>query len=79
MSENLRYRGCESQKNENDKTAIFPPTYIVMQFSKNIKLETAQWLIDKVHQDRKSGGAELLIRRQPQLSDDVSQISFIFV
>lgn len=53
----------------------FPPTYIIIQLSKRIKKETANWLINKIVSDRKLGGAELEIRAQPFVEGEVSIIS----
>ncbi|XP_069698153.1 anoctamin-10 isoform X2 [Periplaneta americana] len=48
-----------------ETAAVFPPTYIVLQFSKNIKTTALIWLLEKISGKRRDGGAELLIRRQP--------------
>ncbi|KAK9510462.1 hypothetical protein O3M35_005246 [Rhynocoris fuscipes] len=49
----------------NGEVVSFPPTYIVVEFGRDIKTETAQWLVDKISKKKKDGGAELLVIRQP--------------
>ncbi|GFG34765.1 hypothetical protein Cfor_04644 [Coptotermes formosanus] len=48
-----------------EAAAVFPPTYIVVRFSRHIKTATLMWLVDKICGKRLDGGAELLVRRQP--------------
>ncbi|KAJ9594502.1 hypothetical protein L9F63_014114, partial [Diploptera punctata] len=50
-----------------ETTATFPPTYIVLQFSKSIRNPALVWLVDKICGKRRDGGSELLVRRQPFL------------
>lgn len=50
----------------------FPSTYFVIQFSSKIKVETVEWLTNRIKCDRKQGGAELLVRKQPFLQGQVS-------
>jgi len=45
----------------------FPPTYIVIQFSESVQLETAQWIVGKICERKKNGGAELILRAQPPI------------
>uniref|UniRef100_A0A0A9W9V8 Anoctamin n=1 Tax=Lygus hesperus TaxID=30085 RepID=A0A0A9W9V8_LYGHE len=52
-----------SSEEENDQ--YFPQTYIVIEFNSKIKQETAQWVVDKISKDRKKGGSDLIVRRQP--------------
>ncbi|XP_014249776.1 anoctamin-10 [Cimex lectularius] len=55
-------------KFKEGKTKSFPPTYIVVEFSKKIQLKTAQWLVYKLTGSKQSGGAELIVRKQPSSS-----------
>ncbi|PNF39603.1 Anoctamin-10 [Cryptotermes secundus] len=48
-----------------ETTAVFPPTYIVIQFSRHIRTTALVWLVDKICGKRLDGGAELLVRKQP--------------
>ncbi|KAG8261476.1 hypothetical protein J6590_071453 [Homalodisca vitripennis] len=45
----------------------FPSTYIVLQFANNVHIEAVQWIIFKIESERKDGGAELLVRKQPEV------------
>lgn len=56
----------------------FPPTYIVLQFVSNIHIEAVQWIICKIHSERKDGGAELLVRKQPDMPGEVSLENVLF-
>ena len=55
-----------------ETAAVFPPTYVVLQFSRRAKTEALAWLVDKVRGKRRDGGAELLVRRQPHQEGEVS-------
>jgi anoctamin-10 len=48
-----------------ETAAVFPPTYIVVQFSRHIKTSALVWLVNKIRKKRSDGGGELLVRRQP--------------
>ncbi|XP_067003378.1 anoctamin-10 isoform X2 [Anabrus simplex] len=66
----LQSGGSETELSGNhsdgpDETAVFPPTYIVIKFSKNIHGKALYWIIEKIMGKRRDGGAELLVRRQP--------------
>jgi anoctamin-10 len=54
-----------------EAAAVFPPTYIVVRFSRHIKTATLMWLVDKICGKRLDGGAELLVRRQPHQEGEV--------
>jgi hypothetical protein len=54
-----------------ETTAVFPPTYIVVQFSRHVRTKALMWLVDKICGKRLDGGAELLVRRQPHLDGQV--------
>lgn len=41
-------------------------THLVMEFSTNINRSTLHWIIDKLRKKKLQGGAELLVRREPQ-------------
>lgn len=41
-------------------------TYLVIEFSAEIRKKTLHWIIDKIRMKQSSGGAGLLIRREPQ-------------
>ena len=56
-----------SPSDSAEETAVvFPPTYIVIQFSRHIKTAALVWLVNKIRGKRSDGGAELLVRRQPR-------------
>jgi anoctamin-10 len=59
-----------------ETAAVFPPTYIVIQFSRYIQTAALVWLVDKICGKRLDGGAELLVRKQPHGNNEVST-SFI--
>ncbi|PSN48008.1 Anoctamin-10 [Blattella germanica] len=61
----MRGRSGSPNDSSEEITATFPPTYIVLQFSKNIRTPALVWLVNKISGKRRDGGAELLIRRQP--------------
>lgn len=76
MSDGLRKRYTkDNTKNQAD----FPPTYIVLQFTTNIHAEAVQWVVDKVKKDREDGGAELIVRKQPNIPGEVSELIFVYV
>ncbi|XP_046676010.1 anoctamin-10 isoform X2 [Homalodisca vitripennis] len=52
----------------------FPSTYIVLQFANNVHIEAVQWIIFKIESERKDGGAELLVRKQPEVPGEKSLI-----
>jgi anoctamin-10 len=54
-----------------ETAAVFPPTYIVIQFSRQIKTAALVWLVHKICGKRRDGGAELLVRRQPDQEGEV--------
>lgn len=58
-----------------ETAAVFPPTYVVLQFSRRTKTEALVWLVDKIRGKRRDGGAELLIRRQPHQEGEVRSTS----
>lgn len=41
-------------------------THLVMEFSPNINRSTLHWIVDKLRKKKLQGGAELMIRREPQ-------------
>ncbi|XP_063229785.1 anoctamin-10 isoform X3 [Bacillus rossius redtenbacheri] len=49
----------------HEEAAAFPPSYMVLQFSRYIHGRALAWLVDKITGKRMDGGAELLVRRQP--------------
>jgi anoctamin-10 len=55
-----------------ETAAVFPPTYIVIQFSRHIQIAALVWLVDRICGKRLDGGAELLVRKQPQGNSEVS-------
>jgi hypothetical protein len=59
-----------------ETAAVFPPTYVVVQFSRHIKRAALVWLVDKICGKRLDGGAELLIRRQPHHIGEVCRKRF---
>ncbi|XP_054284644.1 anoctamin-10 isoform X2 [Macrosteles quadrilineatus] len=69
MSDGVRQRFT---KDDTKNQAEFPPTYIVLQFSPDIHTEAVQWIVDKIKKDRKDGGAELLVRKQPNVPGELS-------
>jgi len=54
-----------------ETAAVFPPTYLVLQFSRRTKTEALVWLVDKIRGKRRNGGAELLVRRHPPQEGEV--------
>jgi anoctamin-10 len=54
-----------------ETAAVFPPTYIVIQFSRHIRTTALVWLVDKICGKRLDGGAELLVRKQPHHDGEV--------
>lgn len=54
--------------------ALLPPTYLVLQISKNVPKSTLTWLIDKIRGQRRDGGGELIVMRQPGSTEDVGII-----
>jgi anoctamin-10 len=62
-----------SPTDSTEETAVaFPPTYIVVQFSRHIQTAALAWLLDKICGKRLDGGAELLVRKQPHRNKEVS-------
>lgn len=55
-----------------ETTAVFPPTYIVIQFSRHMRTTALVWLVDKICGKRLDGGAELLVRKQPHRDGEAS-------
>jgi anoctamin-10 len=66
---------CPNDSTE-EATAVFPPTYIVIQFSRHIRTTALLWLVDKICGKRLDGGAELLVRKQPHRDGKVSKYHF---
>jgi hypothetical protein len=62
-----------------ETAAVFPPTYIVIQFSRHIRTTALVWLVDKICGKRLDGGAELLVRKQPHPDGEVSIGFFWYV
>lgn len=52
----------------------FPPTYLVVRFSRKIHPKCLSWFVDKIRGNKKDGGAELLVARQP-ISDSLTKVS----
>lgn len=69
MHDGIRNRVYKDDIQNQDE---FPPTYIVIQFARKIHNEAVQWIICKIQERRKKGGAELLIRKQPDIPGEVS-------
>ncbi|KAF5303166.1 hypothetical protein FQA39_LY10079 [Lamprigera yunnana] len=42
-----------------------PETYVVIRFNKKINVKTLEWIVDKIRDQRSSGGGELLVLKQP--------------
>lgn len=48
-----------------DEGGVFQ-TYLVIEFSPEIRKKTLHWIIDKIRMKQARGGAGLLLRREPQ-------------
>ncbi|KAK6622610.1 hypothetical protein RUM43_008452 [Polyplax serrata] len=48
-----------------DTPSNFPPTYLVVRFSRDVNVKCLLWFINKIRGKKKNGGAELLVKRQP--------------
>nr|CAD7571941.1 unnamed protein product [Timema californicum] len=62
-----------------EEPVTFPPTYMVIKFSRHIHGKALVWLVDKITGKRLDGGAELLVRKQPQGHDINSPLMNIFL
>lgn len=60
----IKYRSSLTLK--CDRTCLLP-SYIIIQFEQNVKIETVQWIVDRIQGGHKNGGAELLVMKQPSL------------
>lgn len=50
----------------------------MIEFAKTIRSKTLLWIVDKIVAKRRHGGAELLVRKQPQQPDQVCIIILPF-
>lgn len=66
----IKHRG--NLKLKCDHTCSLP-SYIIIQFGSNVKVETVQWIVNRIRSDHKHGGAELLVMKQPSLKGQVSK------
>lgn len=57
--------GESTSTSDDDETKPFE-THLVIEFSPNINRSTLHWIIDKLRKKKLQGGAELLVRREPQ-------------
>jgi anoctamin-10 len=55
-----------------ERAAVFPPTYIVIRFSRHIQTAALEWLVERICGKRLDGGSELQVRKQPQREGEVS-------
>ncbi|XP_039279552.1 anoctamin-10 isoform X2 [Nilaparvata lugens] len=75
-NDGIKFRGCleksgDSDDDQNDHTS---PTYIVIQFAPKVKIETAKWIVQKIISAKNVGGADLTVKQQPRLNNDIGLI-----
>ncbi|CRL00765.1 CLUMA_CG014020, isoform A [Clunio marinus] len=63
-------------QSDNDGDGTFQ-SYIVIEFEKNVNRHALHWIVDKIRKKKIDGGAELLIQKQPSLSDEKGLIIHI--
>lgn len=51
------------EEEEIDASAF--DTHIVMEFANNVSSKSLHWIVDKIRGKKNHGGAELLIRKEP--------------
>lgn len=51
--------------NESADVQQFLDTHVIIKFANNVSMNTLHWIIDKIRAKKSHGGAELLIRREP--------------
>lgn len=54
----------EKSDDEASDSSVFD-TYLVIEFSKNVNSKSLHWIVDKIRGKKSHGGAELLIRKEP--------------
>ncbi|XP_044726729.1 anoctamin-10 isoform X2 [Chrysoperla carnea] len=54
-----------SEPESSDESQTYPQTYIVIKFAENVNKTTLKWIVDKIKGNKRNGGAELLIQKQP--------------
>ena len=57
----------ESQIKEEPNSDDSLETYLVIIFNNDVNSKSLHWIVDKIRGKRTHGGAELLIRKEPQL------------
>lgn len=60
------------ERNGFDSNFPFPPTYLVVRFSRKIDSKCLSWFVDKIRGKRRDGGADLLVAKQP-ISDSLTK------
>lgn len=54
----------EKSDDELTDTTVFD-TYLVIEFANNVNSKSLHWIVDKIRGKKTHGGAELLIRKEP--------------
>lgn len=62
--ESLPKRRVHFEETTDDDTDSFE-TYLVIKFAKNVNSKSLRWIVDKIRDKKSHGGAELLIRKEP--------------
>lgn len=57
-----------------EEPAVLPPTYLVLQLNPDTPSSALKWLVDKIKGQRRDGGAELVLLKQPTRDNEVNSI-----
>ncbi|KAG5674939.1 hypothetical protein PVAND_004883 [Polypedilum vanderplanki] len=57
-------------QSEDDENFASFESYMVIEFDKSINRDALYWIIDKIRKKKSDGGAQLIIRSEPCLSDE---------
>lgn len=66
------------EKSDDELEASTFETYLVIEFADNVSSKSLHWIVDKIRGKKNHGGAELLLRKEPN-SEYVEVKIFLFV
>ncbi|KRT81314.1 hypothetical protein AMK59_4973, partial [Oryctes borbonicus] len=63
--QSLNMELTEMAEENGEDTAVLPQTYLVLQLNPETPSNALKWLVDKIKGQRRDGGAELVLLKQP--------------
>ncbi|KAI4464863.1 ngep-related [Holotrichia oblita] len=63
--QSLNIELSEMTEENGEEPTVLPPTYLVLQLNPDTPSSALKWLVDKIKGQRRDGGAELVLLKQP--------------